>query len=150
AKAATTTIPIVFRIAVDPVELGFVASYSRPGGNLTGVVSLNTELESKRLEMLHELVPAMKVAALLHNPANTNAEGITKNTQFAARALGLDLHILRASTEREFDAAFATMIQVKAAGLVIGSDPFYSNRGGQLSELALRHKLPAISSREFA
>jgi putative ABC transport system substrate-binding protein len=103
-KAATTTIPIVFRIAVDPVELGLVASYSRPGGNLTGVVTLNTELESKRLEVLHEAVPAMKIAALLVNPDNPNAEGITKNTLAAARVLGIEVQVLRVNTERQFDA----------------------------------------------
>jgi putative tryptophan/tyrosine transport system substrate-binding protein len=124
-KSVTTTIPTVFRIAVDPVELGLVASYNRPGGNLTGVVSLNTELESKRLEILHEAVPAMTVAALLVNPDNPNTDGNTKNTLAAARVLGIELHVMRAKTEREFEAAFAAMAQVKATGVVIGADPFF-------------------------
>jgi putative ABC transport system substrate-binding protein len=104
------------------------AEQPRLGRHLTGVVSLNTELESKRLEVLHEAVPTMKVTALLLNPDNPNAEGITKNTLEAARELGIELHVLRVNTELDFESAFANMSQVKAAGLVIGSDPFFATR----------------------
>jgi putative ABC transport system substrate-binding protein len=119
-------------------------------GNLTGAVSLNTELESKRSEVLHEAVPTMKGRRPAPQPRQTSAEGITKNTLAAARVLGIELQVVRVNAQREFQSAFATMIQVKAAGLVIGSDPFFYARMDQLSELASSHKLPAISAREFA
>ena len=119
AKAVTTTIPIVFFTAADPVELGFVANLARPGGNLTGVTVLGVELASKRLELLHELVPTATSIALLVNPTEPAlSEPITRDLQTAARALGLKLHVLQASTEDEFDAAFATLIQLRAGGLV--------------------------------
>ena len=121
AKAATTTIPIVFEMGGDPVQLGLVASLNRPGGNVTGVTQLNVEVAPKRLQLLHELVPTASVMALLVNPTDpTLAETNTKEVQAAARTLGLELHVLNASTERDFDAVFAKLIQLRAGGLVIG------------------------------
>jgi putative ABC transport system substrate-binding protein len=151
AKAATTTIPIVFTVGVNPVEVGLVASLNRPGGNLTGVSILNVELVPKRLEMLHELVPAATRIALLVNPANPNAETVSRDLQAAARTLGLQLHVLRASTDGELDMVFATWGQLRAGGLVVGPDTFFVSRTEQLTALALRHGVPAISLyREFA
>src|SRR5215813_2310849 len=152
AKAATTTIPIIFSTTVDPVEAGFVASLNRPGGNLTGWTILNIELGPKQLELLHELVPTSSSIALLVNAANpVLAEPTTKNAQAAARTLGLQLHVLNASTDQEIDAAFATLVQLHAGGLVIGPDNFFNSRSEQLAALALRHQIPAIYQyREFA
>jgi putative tryptophan/tyrosine transport system substrate-binding protein len=152
AKAATTTIPIVFSIASDPVQLGLVASLNRPGGNLTGVTYLGVEVGSKRLELLHELVPAAKIMALLINPTSPSlAEPESRDAQTAARALGLQLHLLHASTERDLDAVFATLLQLRADALVIGNDAFFVSRSKQLAALAIRHAVPAISAyREFA
>jgi putative ABC transport system substrate-binding protein len=151
AKAATTTIPIVFQVGGDPVELGLVASLNRPGGNLTGVASLNAEIGPKRLELLHELVPTAMVTALLVNANGFNAERNSRITEEAARALGLQLHVLHASTERDFDTAFASLIQLQAGGLVIAPNPFFNDRAEQIAALALRHSMPAISPyREFA
>jgi ABC-type uncharacterized transport system substrate-binding protein len=145
AKAATTTIPMVFITSADPVEVGFVASLARPGGNLTGVTMLGVELGSKRLELLHELVPAATTIALLVNPTDPAlSEPITRGLQTAAHALGLKLHALQASTERDFDAAFATLIQLRAEGLVIGSHALFSTRSEALATLALRHAVPTI------
>jgi len=143
AKAATTTIPIVFETGSDPVREGLVASLSRPGGNVTGVTQTNVEIAPKRLQLLHELVPAVSVMALLVNPANpTLAETSTKEVQTAARSLGLELHVLNASSERDFDAAFAKLIQLRAGGLVIGPDVLFTSRSEQLAALALRHAVP--------
>jgi putative ABC transport system substrate-binding protein len=150
ARAVTGTIPIVFRIGVDPVELGLVESLGRPGGNLTGVVTLNVEIDPKRLEILHELIPNMKIAALLLNPANPNTEGMANSMRAAAGILGLQLQILQARSDSDFDGAFATMAERKVEGLVISSDPLFGNRNDQLAMLALRHKLPVITTREFA
>ena len=126
AKAATATIPIVFTTPGDPVNLGLVANLNRPGGNVTGVTSLLGVVGSKRLELLHELVPTASVMALLVNPANpTLAEINSKELQAAARTLGLELHILNASTDRDLDGAFAKLIQLRAGGLVIAPDPFF-------------------------
>jgi len=152
AKAATTTIPIIFSTTVDPVEAGFVASLNRPGGNLTGWTILNVELGPKQLEWLHELVPAASSIALLVNTTNpVLAEPTTKNVQAAARTLGLQLHVLDASTDQEIDAAFATLVQLHAGGLVIGPDNFFNSRSEQLAALALRHQIPAIYQyHEFA
>jgi putative ABC transport system substrate-binding protein len=145
AKAATTTIPIVFYIGADPITLGLVASLNRPGGNLTGVTNVNVELNSKRLELLHELVPRATTIAALINPNNaTPAETQSRDLQTAARTLGLQLHVLRASTERDFDAVFATLVQLRAGGLAIGGDGFFVSRSEQLAALALRHGVPAI------
>ena len=151
AKAATATIPIVFFTGGDPVQLGLVASLRRPDGNLTGVTALNVEIGAKRLELLHELVPTAGVIGLLVNPTNALTEANTKTVQAAARALGLQLHILNASTERDFDAVFARLIQLQAGGLVIAADAFFISRSEQLAKLAFRHAVPAIFQyREFA
>ena len=151
AKTATTTIPIVFDSGTDPVKLGFVASLSRPGGNLTGVSNLNLELGPKRLELLHELVPTAAVVALLVNPDNPGAENVSRDLQAAARTVGLELHVLHARSERDFTAAFATITQLRAGALVISTDPFFISRGAQLAALSLRHAVPTIFEyREFA
>jgi putative ABC transport system substrate-binding protein len=152
AKAATTTIPIVFMLGVDPVKVGFAASLNRPGGNLTGVSNLNAEVGPKRLELLHELIPTADIIALLVNPTNPPlAETLSRDLQAAARALGLQLHVLHASTEGDFDAAFATLARLGAGALVIADDPFLVSRSEQLATLTIRHAVPAITSnREFA
>src|ERR1700674_3242696 len=151
AKAATATIPIVFSSSADPVQSGLVASLSRPGGNLTGVTSLATEVGPKRLELLHEAVPTATLIGLLLNPTNPQTEAFLRDQQAAARILGLGLHVLYASAERDFDAAFATLVQLRAGGLVIGPDAFFTSRSEQLAALALRHAVPTIYQyREFA
>ena len=145
AKAATTTIPIVFETAADPVQLGLVANLNRPGGNATGVTQTNQEVAPKRLELLHELLPTASVMALLVNPADPAlAEPTTKEALAAARTLGLELHVLNASTERDFDAVFTKLAQLRAGGLVIGPDAFFTNRSEQLAALSLRHAVPTI------
>ena len=151
AKAATTTIPIIFFTAANPVEIGLVANLARPGGNLTGVTTLGLEVGPKRLELLHELVPAATTMALLVNPTSLAlSERTTRDLQTAARALGLKIHVLHASTEREIDSAFATFAQLRAGGLVIGPDAFFTSRAEELAALALRHRVPAIYQfREF-
>jgi putative tryptophan/tyrosine transport system substrate-binding protein len=150
AKSATSTIPIVFASA-DPVGEGLVASLARPGGNLTGISALSTELTPKRLELLSELVPQIRVTALLVNPNNPTAESIIGDVQGAARAKVVQLHILKAGAESEIDTAFATLVQLRVGALIVGADPFFFSRRGQLVELAARHALPAIyESREFA
>src|SRR5262245_35661533 len=134
ARAATTTIPIVVELAANPVQLDLVASLNRPGGNVTGVTHLNTEVAPKRLELLHELVPTTSTIAHLVNPTNPAlAEINTRTLQTAARALGLRLHVLNASTERDFDAVFARLIELRAGGLVIGPDAFFTARCEQLA-----------------
>jgi putative ABC transport system substrate-binding protein len=152
AKAATTTIPIVFVTAGDPVVLGLVASLNRPGGNLTGVATLTVELGAKQLEVLRELVPTATIIALLVNPTNpTNAERLSRDLQAAAPALGLQVHVLHASTERDFDAVFASLPRLRADALVIGSDPFFNSRNQQLVALALRYAMPTMYPfREYA
>jgi len=152
ASAATTTIPIVFAIATDPVGLGLVASLARPGGNVTGVVTLNVEIAPKRLELLHELFPAATSFALLVNPTNPPlAEPVSKEVQTAARVLGVKLHVLHASSDPEVDAVFATATRLQAPGLVIGPDTFFNSRIEHLAGLTVRHALPAVYQwREFA
>jgi putative tryptophan/tyrosine transport system substrate-binding protein len=151
AKAATTAIPIVFTVAGDPVEFGLSASLNRPGGNLTGVTSLSIDLGSKRMELLHELVPAAIMIGLLVNPTNPNAEILSRDAQAAARILGLQLHVLPASTERDFDTAFATLVQMRAGALVISNAGLFNRLSGQLGALGVRHALPTIFQfREFA
>jgi len=152
AKGAATTTPVVFLTGFDPVENGLVASLSRLGGSVTGVTLLNVELASKRLELLHELVPSATIIALLENPAYPNvAAPYSRELQAAARTLGLKLHILQASTERDFDTVFATLAQLRAGGLVIGTDPFLIGRSEQLAALTVRHAMPAIFNyREFS
>jgi putative tryptophan/tyrosine transport system substrate-binding protein len=144
AKNATTTIPIVFTSGFDPVEFGLVASFARPGGNLTGVSFLNVELMAKRLELLTELVPQAKVIVLLVNPTNENAERVVRDGQDAARAKGVQLTTLKAATESEIDTAFATLAQLRAGALLVGPDPFFVNRREQLVVLASRHAVPAM------
>jgi putative ABC transport system substrate-binding protein len=145
AKAATTTIPIIFVTAGDPVALGLVASLNRPGGNLTGVATLTVELGAKQLEMLHELVPTATIIALVVNPTNpTNAERLSRDLKGAAHTLGLQLHVLHASTESDFDAVFASLPRLRAGALVIGSDPFFNSRSQQLVALALHHAMPTM------
>ena len=152
AKSATTTIPIVFILSTDPVGAGLVTSLNRPGGNLTGITGLNVELAPKKLELLHELLPSVTILALLVNPTNViAAENESRSVQTAARALGLQLHILHASTERDFDSVFASLPQLRAGALVIGSDLFFTSRSEQLAGLTVRHAVPSIYQfREFA
>jgi len=152
AKAATGEIPIVFGIGTNPVELGLVASLNRPGGNVTGVTSLNMELAPKRLELLHELLPSVTSMALLVNPAApANAEPITRLSQAAAQALGLQLHTVHASSDRDFDAVFERLTQLRIGALVIGPDTFFTSHSEQLAKLTVRHAIPAIYQyREFA
>jgi putative ABC transport system substrate-binding protein len=144
AKSATSTIPVVFGVGDDPVKIGLVPSLSRPGGNLTGMTPLNLELVPKRVELLHELLPQASLIAVLLNPNNTNIEPQRRDVQTAARTLGLHLHILHANTESEIDAAFATLAQARAGGLVIGADAFFNSRIEQLAGQSVRHGVPAI------
>jgi putative tryptophan/tyrosine transport system substrate-binding protein len=152
AKAATTTIPIVFYIGLDPVELGLVASLAHPGGNITGVTGWNVQVGPKRLELLHEMVPTATSMALLVNPTSPDlAEADSREQQAAARTLGLQLHVLHASNERDFDSVFETLVQLRAGGLVIGTDSFFNTRKEQLAALTVRHGVPTIHQyREFA
>jgi len=151
AKAASPTIPIVFRVAADPIAAGLVASLSRPGGNVTGVTSLNLEVGPKRLEFLHELVPTATIMAALVNPTNpSNAEILSSDLQATARLFGLQLHLLHASSDADIDAVFATVTEQRAGGLVIGTDAFFTNRTERLAALALRYHIPTIYQwREF-
>jgi putative tryptophan/tyrosine transport system substrate-binding protein len=144
AKNATTTISIVFAVGPDPVEFGLAASFARPGGNLTGVGLLNVELMPKRLELLSELVPQAKVIVLLVNPNNENAERAVRDGQAASRAKGVQLTILKASTENEIDTAFAALAQLRAGALLVSPDPFFTSRREQFVVLASRHAVPAI------
>jgi putative tryptophan/tyrosine transport system substrate-binding protein len=145
AKAATANIPVVFQIGGDPVELGFVASLNRPGGNITGVTTLNVEVVPKQLELLHEVVPMASVVALLVNPTNQLiSERTTRDAQVAARTLGLFLHVLHASTERDFNTVYATLDQLRVGALVIGPDSLFAGGLQQLGALTLRHAVPAI------
>jgi putative tryptophan/tyrosine transport system substrate-binding protein len=151
AKAASATIPIVFRVAADPIAAGLVASLSRPGGNVTGVTSLNLEVGPKRLEFLHELVPTATIMAALVNPTNpSNAEILSRDLQATARLLGLQLHLLHASSDADIDAVFATLTELRAGGLVIGTDALFTSRDEKLAALALRYRIPTIYQwREF-
>ena len=145
AKAATSTIPIVFTTGGDPVQLGLVASLDRPGGNVTGVTQLSAEVAPKRLELAHELFPKATVFALLVNPANSaQTDSLTKASQAAAETLGLQLDVLHASTEAELEHAFATFPQLRASALVLGTDAFFSGQGEKLAALTLRYAVPAI------
>jgi putative ABC transport system substrate-binding protein len=153
AKAATRTIPIVFLTGADPVKDGLVTSLNRPGGNLTGVTTLNFEIAPKRLEMLRELLPTTTIMAVLVNPLNNPAvvEADLRQVQAAAHTLGLQMmHVLQASTERDLDSAFATLIQRGAGGLVVSADTFFSGKSAEIAALASRHAVPTISPyREF-
>ena len=145
AKAATTTIPIIFQAGVDPVAAGLVTSLSRPGGNLTGISQLLTATVAKQMEVLHELVPKASVIALLVNPTNSIfSEALLRDLMAAARTLGLQLHVLQASSERDFDTAYATLLDLRAGALVIGPDLFFLSQRDQLIALAARHSVPAI------
>ncbi len=151
AKHATSTIPILFTAVGDPVAAGLVASLARPGGNVTGFSILVVELNPKRLELLCELVPEARVIALLVNPKNPSSERVISDVQEAARAKGVQLPILKAASESEIDAAFASLVQLQAGALVVGSDPFFNSRREQLVAVASRHAVPAIYEwREFA
>jgi putative ABC transport system substrate-binding protein len=151
AKSATSTIPIVFEVGSDPVTNGLVASLARPGGNATGFSILVGELTSKRLELLSELVPQTGVIALLVNPNSPEAESIIRDAQKGASAKGAQLPVLKAGTEREIDAAFASLAQLHAGALVVGADPFFLGQRDQLVALAVRHATPAIyGGRPFA
>jgi putative ABC transport system substrate-binding protein len=151
AKATGTTVPIVFAVAADPIQLGLVASLSRPGGNITGVVTLNVEIAPKRLELLHELIPTAASFALLVNPANpVLAEPVLEHVHVAARTLGVKVDVLHASSEAELEAALATAARLNMAGLVVGPDPFFNSHIEQLAAVTGRHALPAVYQwREF-
>jgi putative tryptophan/tyrosine transport system substrate-binding protein len=142
AKAATTTIPIVFAVAVDPVRLDLVASLARPGGNLTGVNIFTTELVTKRLELLHELVPGAVRVAVLVDPAYTDTEVMVRDLEAAARAMGLQIQVFNASTSREINAAFASLVRERPDALFVGGEPFLNSRRVQLVNLASRHAVP--------
>ena len=152
AKASTTTVPIVFETGADPVRLGLVANLNRPGGNITGVTQLSQEVAPKRLQMLHELLPMATSIALLINPSEpTAAETQSRDVLSAARNLGLELHVLNASSESDLDGVFAEVTKMRVGGLVIGGSPFFTSRTKQLGALALRHAVPTVYSyREFA
>jgi putative ABC transport system substrate-binding protein len=152
AKAATKRIPIVFSTAADPVAIGLVASLNRPGGNITGVTNLGTELVQKQLEMLQRLVPTATIMAVLINPTSSSlAESTAKDAQAAARKLGVQLHLLHASTASDLDGVFATMAQLRVGAFVVGPDAFFFSRRDQIAELATRYAMPAIYYvREFA
>ena len=145
AKAATTTVPIVFGVGADPVEIGLVDSLNRPGGNVTGVTSLNVEIGPKRLELLRELLPAATTIALLVNPTSPRlAEQFLRAIEAAAGALGLQTHVLHASSERDFDTVFATLVRLRADALIVSPDNFFSAESQQLAERALRQGVPAF------
>jgi putative ABC transport system substrate-binding protein len=151
AKAATTTIPIVFEAGSDPIQLGLVNSLNRPGGNITGVTQLNWEVIPKRLELLHELLPTARVMALLVNPTNpVYAEMQSRTVLAAAHTLGLELRVLNASAEGDFDSVFANLVHLRAGGLVIGGSTVFTSRIKQLAALAIQHAVPAVyQMREF-
>ena len=150
AKAATTTIPIVCAFGGDPVKLGLVASLNRPGGNVTGVSAFTIDLEAKRLELLHELVPKPASIGLLIDPTYYLAEAQSQEVQAAADALGREIRIVRASSESEIDAAFAALVEMRAGALLVAGGPFFLNRRDRLLALSVRHSLPAIyENREF-
>src|SRR5262245_24892682 len=152
AKAATTTIPIAFETCAHPIELGLVASLNRPGGNITGVTQVSEEIAPKRLELLHEVVPKVGVLALLVNPtAPELAEPQMRGVLSAAQSFGIELHVLNASTEQDFDRVFARLTELRAGGLVIAGDSLFSSRLKQLAALTVQHAVPAIYQRlEFA
>jgi putative ABC transport system substrate-binding protein len=151
AKAATATIPIVFGVAVDPVEVGLVASLSRPGGNVTGVTNLNAEVGPKRLELLHEMLPAaVSFGALVDPTSPTLAEAFSRDLQAAAHAVGVQIRILHASTESDLDTVFTTLVQLQASGLIIGPGTLFAGRSKQLGALSVRHAIPTVfQRREF-
>jgi putative ABC transport system substrate-binding protein len=151
AKAATSTIPIVFSMTADPVELGLVTSLNRPGGNITGVALLSVELEAKRLQLLHEIVPTTALIGLIVNRSNVQSEIQIRVVQTAARTIDQQLLILNASNEGEIEAAFDTLVQQGAGAVLVGADPLFNSEPALLAALAVRHALPAIyQDRQFA
>jgi putative tryptophan/tyrosine transport system substrate-binding protein len=144
AKAATTSIPIVFVTGSDPVDQGLVASFQRPGGNLTGATTLAVELGQKRLELLNELAPRAGLIAVLVNPTGPNLKALLQDVHAAARTVGLPIHVLHASTEREFESVFVSIARLRAGALVIGTDTFFNSQSRNLAALTLRHAVPAI------
>jgi putative ABC transport system substrate-binding protein len=151
AKAATSAIPIVFQTGGDPVQDGLVSSMNRPGGNITGVSRLSVTLEPKRLELLRELVPNATLIALLINPINPRSELVVQHMQEAARALGLRLHVIKASNEGELDTAFASLVAVRAAALLVAQEPSYRTLRTQITTLAVRHRIPTMyATRDYA
>ena len=152
AKAATTTIPIVFETGGNPVQIGLVTSLSQPGGNVTGVTSSNVEVAPKRLELLHELLPTVRVMALLVDPTDpTTAKTTVSEVLAAAHTFGLELHVLNVSSESDIDEVFAKLIKMGAGGLVIGGGAFFISHRDQLAALSVRHAVPvAFEHREFA
>lgn len=151
AKGVTEGIPVVFTTIGDPVQLGLVASLNRPGGNMTGVSLLAVEVAPKLVELLHDLVPKAAIMALLLNPTNPNVQTQSTNLQAAARKLGLQPHVVNASTERDFNAVFATLHELRADALMISQDPLFNAQSGQLGALSVRHAIPAIYvNHEFA
>jgi len=151
AKTATTTIPIVFIVGIDPVQFGLVASLNRPGGNITGVAVLTIELAAKRLEVLRELLPPAAVVALLVNPTNPSTEPEARNLRDAAGILGLQVHVLEASSPGDFDTVFGTLLELRAGALVVSGDPFFTGQRDHIVALAARHAVPAIYAyRQFA
>jgi putative ABC transport system substrate-binding protein len=150
AKAATTTIPIVFALGIDPVQFGLIASFNRPGGNITGVNFLVGHLAEKALGLIHEVIPNVAVGGMFVNPNNPNADSVTRNARETARSLGLQLHILNAGTALEIDAAFADVVEQRIGMLLSAGDPFFMGRRDQVVALAARHAVPAIYfAREF-
>src|SRR5262249_36510060 len=144
AKGVTTTIPIAFTIGGDPVSLGLVTNLSRPDGNLTGVTRFNVELAPKRLELLHESVPAASTIAMFINPSNPNAETLTRNVEVAARAFRLQLKVLYAGTESDFESAFETIANQHIGALLISNDPLFNSQIKRLAPLTNRYAVPAI------
>jgi putative tryptophan/tyrosine transport system substrate-binding protein len=151
AKAATSTIPIVIVVGIDPVQAGLIASLNRPGGNVTGIAILTTDLAAKRVELLHELLRTSTTLATLVNPSNPLTEPEIKGVRDAARSLGLELHVLNATTLSEIDAAFGRLIELRAGGLVVGVDSFLTSQRQRIIALAAAHSVPAIDGvREYA
>jgi putative tryptophan/tyrosine transport system substrate-binding protein len=149
AKAATTSVPIVFAVGGDPVALGIVDSLNRPSGNVTGTTNFNLELSQKRLELLHEMLPAARRIALLVNPSTSLAHPMSEEARAAARAKGIEVQILSATTEQEIDRAFIELAAQQADALIVGADAYFATRSTQLAELAARHALPAVGSFRF-
>ena len=150
AKAATTTIPIVIEVGADPIEMGLITSLSRPSGNITGISNLNLAVGPKKLQLLREVVPTATTIGLLLNPANPNSEIASKDMRAAASTLGVELDVRRASTEREIDEVFASLVQARVGALVIDPDSFFSSRIERLVALTVRYAMPTIYNREFA
>jgi putative ABC transport system substrate-binding protein len=150
AKAATTTIPIVFETGADPVAAGLVSSLSRPGGNITGVTSLNIEVGPKRIELLRQLTPTATAVALVVNPKNPNVQTVITEARQAVRAFNLELHLLEAGSDGDFDGVFVKLAELRGVGLVVAPDPFFISRAGRLATLTIRHAVVAIfHTREF-